>query len=80
MTREQLYDQLRILGVSVLTADALSDVLAEYKERSQDIFILWVRGMKKQDIAKICGVSTNTVARVFGKIKKTLGSNGDFSL
>ena len=81
MTRDQLYDKLREIGASVDTADALAGDLEKYKPRSQDIFILWLQGMKKQDIAKLYHMSNDAVRRIFTRIRRSMGgSNSGFSL
>jgi DNA-directed RNA polymerase specialized sigma24 family protein len=63
------YDQLREIGVSVETADALAPILDELPAKKREAFILWASGVSERNISKILGVSKGYVWFVIQYVK-----------
>ncbi|MBA4274068.1 MAG: hypothetical protein C0436_00280 [Alphaproteobacteria bacterium] len=56
-----IYEQLRTIGVSVETADALARVLETMPKRKQEAFVLWAMGYSERQVSRICKISTRTI-------------------
>jgi len=70
-----IYEQLRSIGVSVETADALEPILEGLPDKKREAFFLWASGMEQQDAAKAAGVPLRTFERCLFKIKWRLRSS-----
>jgi DNA-directed RNA polymerase specialized sigma24 family protein len=64
-----IYEQLRSIGVSVETADALEPILEGLPDKKREAFFLWASGMTQFEAAKASGVPLRTFKRVLSKIK-----------
>ena len=64
-----IYEQLRTIGVSIETADALAPVLEKMPKRKQEAFVLWAMGYSDRRIAKICGMSKGAVYWLIQDVK-----------
>ena len=56
-----IYEQLRTIGVSVETADALASVLETMPKRKQEAFVLWAMGYKFREISQIMKMPRSTL-------------------
>jgi DNA-directed RNA polymerase specialized sigma24 family protein len=64
-----IYEQLRSIGVSVETADALEPILEGLPDKKREAFFLWASGMEQHEAAKIAGVPLRTFERCLSKIR-----------
>jgi DNA-binding NarL/FixJ family response regulator len=51
VTRQAIYDRLRAIGVSVESADAVSEALEPLPDKKVEAFLLWLCGYTWKDIA-----------------------------
>jgi len=65
-----IYEQLRSIGVSVETADALEPILEGLPDKKREAFSLWASGMSYRAVGKACGFSRTIVWRIIVKIRK----------
>jgi DNA-directed RNA polymerase specialized sigma24 family protein len=65
-----IYEQLRSIGVSVETADALEPILEGLPDKKREAFFLWASGMSYRTVGKACGFSRTIVWRIIVKIRK----------
>lgn len=70
MTRECIYDKLRILGVSVETADAMAIEIVKLSDIKQDAVILWAGGLSYGAAASIIPMSKQGFHKIIVKIRK----------
>jgi DNA-directed RNA polymerase specialized sigma24 family protein len=52
-----IYEQLRSIGVSVETADALEPILEGLPDKKREAFFLWACGYSWADVCKMCKMS-----------------------
>jgi DNA-directed RNA polymerase specialized sigma24 family protein len=62
VTRQAIYDRLRAIGVSVESADAVSEALEPLPDKKVEAFLLWVAGYTYREIAKIIDMPKSTIA------------------
>jgi hypothetical protein len=79
-----IYEQLRSIGVSVETADALEPILEGLPDKKREIFLLWAMGYKYKEISKITKTPKSNcfdvICLVFWKInpdKKGFSDNAE---
>jgi DNA-directed RNA polymerase specialized sigma24 family protein len=65
-----IYEQLRSIGVSVETADALEPILEGLPDKKREAFFLWASGMSYRAVGNVCGFSRTIVWRIIVKIRK----------
>jgi DNA-directed RNA polymerase specialized sigma24 family protein len=65
-----IYEQLRSIGVSVETADALEPILEGLPDKKREAFFLWASGMSYRSVSKTCGYSHVAVWQWIKKIQK----------
>jgi DNA-directed RNA polymerase specialized sigma24 family protein len=65
-----IYEQLRSIGVSVETADALEPILEGLPDKKREAFFLWASGMSYRAVGKACNMSYIKVWRIVKKINK----------
>jgi DNA-directed RNA polymerase specialized sigma24 family protein len=63
-----IYEQLRSIGVSVETADALEPILEGLPDKKREAFFLWACGYNNTEVGKICGYSEFWVRSIIKKI------------
>ena len=61
MTRQAIYDRLRAIGVSVESADAVSEALEPLPDKKVEAFLLCLIGYGYRQVAKITGVPRSTI-------------------
>jgi len=66
-----IYEQLRSIGVSVETADALEPILEGLPDKKREIYLLWASGLSYRKVGKIVGMGKTTIWRIVKKISKT---------
>jgi DNA-directed RNA polymerase specialized sigma24 family protein len=64
-----IYEQLRSIGVSVETADALEPILEGLPDKKREAFFLWASGMTQFEAAKTAGLPLRTFKRLLYKIR-----------
>lgn len=79
-----IYEQLRTIGVSIETADALAPVLEKMPKRKQEAFVLWAMGYSYREAGRACGFSREIVRKIISRVrgltnkpKKYLVGEGD---
>ena len=71
MTRQSIYDRLRAIGVSVESADAVSEALEPLPDKKVEAFLLWLCGCTEKNIGlQIGGVSQQYISKVINNLKK----------
>jgi len=70
-----IYEQLRSIGVSVETADALEPILEGLPDKKREAFFLWACGMEQEDAAKLSGVALRSFERTLFNIKWRLNQS-----
>ena len=70
------YDELRSLGVSVETADAIAPIIDALPPKKRKAFFLWVEGYTQKSAAKTAGVGYRTMKRIINSIRVSLFSSG----
>ena len=68
MTRQAIYDRLRAIGVSVESADAVSEALEPLPDKKVEAFLLWAMGYNNLEVAMLSGVDEITIRRLLKKI------------
>jgi DNA-directed RNA polymerase specialized sigma24 family protein len=61
VTRQAIYDRLRAIGVSVESADAVSEALEPLPDKKVEAFFLWGMGYNNCEVAKLSGFSEGTI-------------------
>ena len=69
MTRQAIYDRLRAIGVSVESADAVSEALEPLPDKKVEAFLLWAIGYDYRKIAILTGISKSAAHRFVEKTK-----------
>ena len=69
MTRQAIYDRLRAIGVSVESADAVSEALEPLPDKKVEAFLLWLCGYNNCQVAKKMGYSEFWVRSVIKNIE-----------
>lgn len=72
MTRECIYDKLRDIGVSVETADSMSEVMEEMEEVKQQAIILWSKGYSMGEAASIIPMTRQGFFKVIKKLREKI--------
>ena len=73
MTRQAIYDRLRAIGVSVESADAVSEALEPLPDKKVEAFLLWLCGYSLDEIGlKIGGCTKQNVSLIILNIKELL--------
>jgi DNA-directed RNA polymerase specialized sigma24 family protein len=67
-----IYEQLRSIGVSVETADALEPILEGLPDKKQEAFFLWASGMSYREAGQACGFSRAVMLKMIQKIRKKI--------
>jgi len=75
-----IYEQLRSIGVSVETADALEPILEGLPDKKSEIYLLWASGMSYRAVGKFFNISYIKVFRIVKKIKKKCNKSQSHSL
>ena len=75
MTRQAIYDRLRAIGVSVESADAVSEALEPLPDKKVEAFLLCANGMTERKACKICQISKGAYWRMICKIKRGIMNN-----
>jgi DNA-directed RNA polymerase specialized sigma24 family protein len=68
-----IYEQLRSIGVSVETADALEPILEGLPDKKREAFFLWASGMSYRQVARLLGMGKSTMWRLVKKIRRVHG-------
>jgi DNA-directed RNA polymerase specialized sigma24 family protein len=68
-----IYEQLRSIGVSVETADALEPILEGLPDKKREAFFLWASGMSYRQVARLLGMGKSTMWRLVKKVRRVYG-------
>ena len=74
MTRQAIYDRLRAIGVSVESADAVSEALEPLPDKKVAAFLLWSTGYTQKEISTLTGLSKGGIWRLLIKIQTCIKS------
>jgi len=67
-----VYHNLREIGASVETADAIASEVKDWPKNRQDALVLWAGGYTQREAAESCGVTVITFKREISKLKMIL--------
>jgi DNA-directed RNA polymerase specialized sigma24 family protein len=68
VTRQAIYDRLRAIGVSVESADAVSEALEPLPDKKVEAFLLWLCGYPWFEICNICKISSKTLSKMINSL------------
>jgi DNA-directed RNA polymerase specialized sigma24 family protein len=68
MTRQAIYDRLRAIGVSVESADAVSEALEPLPDKKVEAFLLWLAGYTHKEIACKFGMERSSITKIIDNI------------
>jgi hypothetical protein len=69
MTRQAIYDRLRAIGVSVESADAVSEALEPLPNKKVEAFLLWAAGYEVNDIVSITKITVGSLYRIIHTLR-----------
>jgi DNA-directed RNA polymerase specialized sigma24 family protein len=72
MTRQAIYDRLRAIGVSVESADAVSEALEPLPDKKVEAFLLYTMGYTWDEISNIIKISKRDINMVLKVSKNVL--------
>jgi DNA-directed RNA polymerase specialized sigma24 family protein len=61
VTRQAIYDRLRAIGVSVESADAVSEALEPLPDKKVEAFLLWLCGYTQKAISRKLNIPRETI-------------------
>jgi DNA-directed RNA polymerase specialized sigma24 family protein len=68
-----IYEQLRSIGVSVETADALEPILEGLPDKKREAFFLWACGMNYRQISKATSMPRSTIFDLVKYVRRQYG-------
>lgn len=72
MTRQAIYDRLRAIGVSVESADAVSEALEPLPDKKVEAFLLWLCGYTYREIGTQFMCDEKVIRNIIKKVRKCL--------
>jgi DNA-directed RNA polymerase specialized sigma24 family protein len=68
MTRQAIYDRLRAIGVSVESADAVSEALEPLPDKKVEAFLLWLGGYTHKEIGHKFKMDRSSITKIINNI------------